>query len=107
MKSASLRLYEISNGQVIPTLYGYYNVWRILRLLALEPVGKAIPEDEEVDQTLRMKMKAALEAIHNAGFVHGDSNIARRRTEGGKTLVDLGTENPSEPSDEMNKVDGS
>lgn len=77
----------------------------------MEPVGKAIPEDEEIDQTLRMKMKATLEGIHNAGFVHGD--VVRRnfcRTEGGKIfLVDLETcrraENPSELGDEMNKVD--
>lgn len=33
-------------GEVIPTLYGFYEVWGILRLLALEPVGNAIPEDE-------------------------------------------------------------
>ena len=99
-------------GKVIPTLYGFYEVWGILRLLALEPVGNAIPEDEQIDQTLRMKMKVALQHIHNAGFVHGD--IALRnfcRTERGEIfLVDLErcqrAENPSELVDEMNKVDG-
>ena len=97
---------------MIPTLYGFYNVWGIPRLLALEPVGKAISEDEEIDQTLRMKMKAALQGIHTAGFVHGD--VVRRnfcRTEEGRIfLVDLEmcrrVENPSELVDEMNKVDG-
>ncbi|KAF8966457.1 hypothetical protein BDZ97DRAFT_1657681, partial [Flammula alnicola] len=99
-------------GQVIPTLYGFYEVWGILRLLALEPIGNAIPQDEQIDQTLRMKMKAALQHIHNAGFVHGD--IARRnfcRTERGEVfLVDLErcryAKNLSELDDEMNEVDG-
>lgn len=97
-------------GQVIPTLYGFYDVWGILQFLALEPVGDAIPEDEIFDPTLRIKMKAALEQIHKAGFVHGD--IVRRifcRTEGGKIFLDSETcrhaENPSELHDEMNKVD--
>ena len=102
---------ENLQGKVIPTLYGYYEIWGILRLLALEPVGKAIPEDEEIDHTLRMKMKKALQHIHNAGFIHGD--IARRnfcRTERGEIfLVDLErcrrAENPSELGDEMNEVD--
>jgi len=64
-------------------------VWGILQFLALELVGDAIPEDEKFDQTLRMKMKAALQRIHDAGFVHGD--IARRnfcRTEGGDVFLD-------------------
>jgi hypothetical protein len=99
-------------GEVIPTLYGFYEVWGILKLLALEPVGNAIPEDEQIDQTLREKMKAALRRIHDAGFVHGD--VARRnfcRTESGEVfLVDLErrqpSENPSELGDEMNRVNG-
>jgi len=99
-------------GKVVPTLYGFYEVWGILRFLALEPVGDAISEDEEIDQTLRMKMKAALQRIHNAGFIHGD--VARRnfcRTESGDVfLVDLErcqpSGNPSELGDEMNQVDG-
>jgi len=99
-------------GKVIPTLYGFYEVWGILRLLALEPVGNAIPEDEQIDPRLRKKMKAALYRIHDAGFVHGD--VARRnfcRTESGDIfLVDLErcqrSENPSELDDEMNEIDG-
>jgi len=99
-------------GEVIPRLYGFYEVWGILRLLALEPVGNAISEDEQIDLTLRRKMKVALRRIHNAGFVHGD--VARRnfcRTESGDIfLVDLErcrrSENPSELDDEMNEVDG-
>jgi hypothetical protein len=78
-------------GTVIPRFYGFYEVWGILRLLALEPVGKAIPEDEDIDQTLRMSMRAALQRIHDAGYIHGD--VARRnfcRTGSGNIfLVDL------------------
>ncbi|KIM35406.1 hypothetical protein M413DRAFT_20768 [Hebeloma cylindrosporum] len=78
-------------GRVIPTLFGYYEVWGILHVLALEPVGEAIGEGERIDETLRGKMKEALQCIHDAGFVHGD--IGRRnfcRTEGGDVfLVDL------------------
>ncbi|KIM83425.1 hypothetical protein PILCRDRAFT_69679 [Piloderma croceum F 1598] len=99
-------------GQVIPTLYGFYEVWGILKLLALQPVGNAILEDELIDQTLREKMKAALRRIHDAGYVHGD--VARRnfcRTDSGDIfLVDLErcqrSENPSELDNEMNEVDG-
>ena len=61
---------------MIPTLYGFYQIWGILHLLALEPVGDAIGEDEPIDETLREKMRDALRCVHNAGFVHGD--IARR-----------------------------
>ena len=95
---------------MIPTLYGFYEVWGILRLLALEPVGNAICEDGKIDQALRMRMKAALQRIHNAGFVHGD--IARRnfcRTGSDVFLVDLErcqpSGNPSDMVDEMNEVD--
>jgi hypothetical protein len=99
-------------GKVIPTLYGFYDVWGILQLLALEPVGNAILEGEEIDQSLRTKMKAALQHIHDAGYIHGD--ITRRNfcsTESGDVfLVDLETcrpcGNPSELVDEMNEVDG-
>jgi hypothetical protein len=99
-------------GKAIPTLYGFYEVWGILQLLALEPVGNAILEGEEINQSLRKKMKAALQHIHNAGYIHGD--IARRNfcsTESGDVfLVDLETcqlcGNPSELVDEMNEVDG-
>lgn len=98
-------------GKVIPTLYGFYEVWGILRLLALEYVGDTIPEDEQISQSLRKKMKTALRYIHKAGFVHGD--IARRnfcRTKrGGIFLVDLERcqrfGNPSEPENEMDEVD--
>jgi hypothetical protein len=63
-------------GKVILTLYGFYRVWGILKLLALVPVGNAIPEGEEINRSLHKKMKAALQRIHSAGFLHGD--IARR-----------------------------
>jgi hypothetical protein len=99
-------------GKVIPTLYGFYEIWGILRFLALEPVGNAISEDEKFTPILRKKMKAALQCIHDAGFVHGD--VARRnfcRTESGDIfLVDLERckrfRKRSELSDEMDEVDG-
>jgi hypothetical protein len=102
---------ESLQGQVIPKFHGFYNMWGILKLIALEPVGDAIPEDENIDQTLRMKMRATLRRIHGAGFVHGD--ITRRnfcRTESGKVfLVDLErcrrVKSQSELDDEMGQVD--
>lgn len=98
-------------GEAIPTVHGFYEVWGILRFLALEPVGNAISEDEEIDDALRMRMRAALQRIHNAGFIHGD--IARRnfcRKENDDVfLVDLescrASRNPAELADEMNEVD--
>ena len=47
-----------------------------MRLLALEDVGTAIPEDAQIDTQTRIQMKSALTRIHSAGYVHGD--IARR-----------------------------
>jgi hypothetical protein len=99
-------------GKVIPTLYGFYEIWGVLRFLALEPVGNAISEDEKITRTLRKNMKAALQCIHDAGFVHGD--VARRnfcRTESGDVLlVDLERckrfRKRSQLSDEMDEVDG-
>jgi hypothetical protein len=78
-------------GKAIPKFHGYYNVWGILRLLALEPVGDAITEDEIINEKLRRKMKATLGRIHKAGYIHGD--IARRnfckKRSGTKILVFL------------------
>lgn len=99
-------------GEVIPTLYGFYEVWGILQLLALEPVGNAIWEDEQINQTLCMGMKAALQRIHDAGFVHGDIACPNFcKTESGDVfLADLErckpSGNPSELANEMNEVDG-
>jgi hypothetical protein len=98
-------------GNVIPKLYGSYTVWGILQLIALQPVGQAIPEDEAINQQLHRKMKKALHCIHGAGYVHGD--VARRnfcRTERGCIfLVDLErcrrTTNQAEFRNEMNIVD--
>ena len=98
-------------GHIIPKLYGFYSVWGILQLLALQPVGNNISDDEEIDQALRRKMKNALQRIHNAGFVHGD--IARRnfcRTRGGDVfLVDLErcvhSQQQSQLDGEMDEVD--
>ena len=99
-------------GKVIPKLYGFYSVWGILRLIALQPVGEPIPEDETIDQRLRKKMRKALRYIHGAGYVHGD--VARRnfcRTRRGHIyLVDLETcrhtMNQAEFLNEMEMVNG-
>ncbi len=103
-------LYNLQ-GEVIPRLYGFYNVWGILRLLALEPVGEAITEDEQITPTVRNKMRAALQRIHNAGLLHGD--VARRnlcRTRRDKIFsVDLENCRPGnalELHNEMNVVEG-
>ncbi|KIL68390.1 hypothetical protein M378DRAFT_71243 [Amanita muscaria Koide BX008] len=98
-------------GQVIPILHGFYEVWGIIHVLALQPVGDAIPEDESIDVVLRKKMKASLRHIHDAGYIHGD--IARRNfcttLYGDVFLVDLErcrpAANQSELDDEMNEVD--
>jgi hypothetical protein len=98
-------------GQVIPILHGFYEVWGILHILALQPVGDALPEDEQTNMILRNKMKASLRQIHNAGYIHGD--IARRNfcmtLSGDVFLVDLErcrcAANQSELDDEMNEVD--
>ena len=63
-------------GAVIPQVKGYYNVWGLLRLLALDDVGTVIPEDGPISDKTRRRMKSALSRIHSAGYVHGD--IARR-----------------------------
>ena len=57
---------QARRGQVIPTLYGFYEVWGILKLLVLEPVGDAIPEGENINQKNRMKMRAALRCINKS-----------------------------------------
>jgi len=62
-------------GRCIPKVHGYFTVWGMLRLLALEDVGKAIPNGP-ISPSLHWKMKAALSLIHNAGYIHGD--IERR-----------------------------
>ncbi|EDR13530.1 uncharacterized protein LACBIDRAFT_308537 [Laccaria bicolor S238N-H82] len=98
-------------GKVIPKLYGFYQVWGILKLLALEDVGEAISENEEISQGLRDKMRAALWRIHDAGYIHGD--IARRnfcmKKNGDVFLVDFETcrlsVDPLELVDEMEQVD--
>lgn len=98
-------------GQVIPTLYGFYEVWGILQLLVLEPVGDAIPDDELITVILRKKMKATLQRIHDAGYVHGDiahRNFCRAPSHD-VFLVDLErcrpAENQSELDNEMKEVD--
>jgi len=50
-------------------LYGFYEVWGILQLLALQPAGDAIRDDKPIDMILRDKMKATLRHINDAGDV--------------------------------------
>ncbi len=96
-------------GIVIPRVHGYYDVWGILRLLALEDVGTAIPEDKAIKTRTRRLMKSALARIHSAGYVHGD--IARRNfCKRGNVifLVDLETlteESPVEMAAELAQID--
>ena len=59
-------------GQVIPRVRGYYNVLGLLRHLALEDVGTAIPASSPISATTRRKMRSALVGIHAEGYVHGD-----------------------------------
>jgi len=59
-------------GQVIPRVRGYYNVWGLLRLFALEDVGTAIPASSPIGDTTRRRMSSALARIHAEGYVHGD-----------------------------------
>ncbi|KAF8890023.1 hypothetical protein CPB84DRAFT_1785215 [Gymnopilus junonius] len=97
-------------GQVIPQVYGFYSVWGILRMLAMETVGDALPEDEPIGHTLRTKMKVALKSIHDTGFIHGDT--ARRNfcstADGNVFLVNLDDcrrfEDQSELYEEMRRV---
>jgi hypothetical protein len=77
--AAEARMYaslQHLQGDVIPTMHGYYKIWGTLHLLALEPVGQAISEDRIITDELRHKMKSALSRIHASGYLHGD--IARR-----------------------------
>ena len=55
-------------GQIIPRVCGYYNVWGLLRLLALEDVGTAIPASSPICATTRRKMRSALIRIHAEGL---------------------------------------
>ena len=97
-------------GYVIPKFYGLYEVWGILKLIALQPVGDAISENEDITWELRLKMRASVQQIHNAGYVHGD--IARRNfccKDSRVFLVDLEScqlaQHHSEQVHEMDQVD--
>jgi tRNA A-37 threonylcarbamoyl transferase component Bud32 len=93
-------------GIVIPRVHGYYDVWGLLRLLALEDVGTAIPEDRPINTRTRRLMKSALARIHSAGYIHGD--IARRNFCKRVFLVDLETlaeGSPAEMVAELAQID--
>ncbi|KIM86278.1 hypothetical protein PILCRDRAFT_4784 [Piloderma croceum F 1598] len=59
-------------GIVIPRVHGYYNVSGLLKLLALEVIGTAIPEE------MGMQMKSALNRIHSAGYDIARRNFCKR-----------------------------
>ncbi|KAF8344476.1 hypothetical protein F5887DRAFT_274893 [Amanita rubescens] len=96
-------------GIIIPRVHGYYDIWGLLRLLALEDVGTAIPEDRAINTWTRTRMKSALARIHSAGYVHGD--IARRnfcKKAGVVFLVDLETlavGSPAQMAAELAQID--
>lgn len=48
--------------------YPHYDAWGLWKLLALEDVGTATPEDMPIDT----QMESALTCVHSAGYVHGD-----------------------------------
>jgi hypothetical protein len=63
-------------GQVVPRIHGYYDLWGIVNFLMLQDVGVALSEGEAIPHDLCQQMKIALGCIHAAGYIHGD--IARR-----------------------------
>jgi hypothetical protein len=113
MLNSELRTYaalQDLQGKVIPRLYGYYNVWGILDILALEPVGHAVTEDQTITPALRELMKSALGCIHTAGYLHG--NITRQNfciRQSKVFMVDLYMSHPSnseaEKQAEMQQID--
>ena len=68
-------LYRLQD-HFIPRVYGFYNIWGILSVLALEPVGEAVSEHLKITPELRNLMKSTLGQIHSAGYIHG--NVTRR-----------------------------
>lgn len=77
-------------NDVIPLVYGYYEVWGMLKFLMLQDVGSAIPDDTPISETTRASMKLALGRIHEAGFIHGDIERRNFCIGGGHVyLVDL------------------
>ena len=102
-------LYNLQ-GVVIPKVYGLYDVWGILHVLALQPVGIAFSDQDKISCTTLKKMKSALQSLHNAGFLHGyitRSNFCQSRN-GEVFLVDLTHCRPhagqAEMADEMAQV---
>ena len=103
-------LYNLQ-GQVIPKVYGLYEVWGILQILALQPIGIALSDQDKITGKTLKKMRSALQSLHDAGFLHGDiirSNFCQSKN-GDVFLVDLMHCRPSadqaEMADEMAQVD--
>ena len=87
--NAYAALYNLQ-GKVIPRVYGLYEVWGILRVLALQPVGDALSDEDEINSTLLKKMRLTLQRIHDMGFIHGNisrSSFCRKKRQ--VFLVDL------------------
>jgi len=59
-------------GQVIPHIHGYYDLWGIVKFLMLQDVGVALSEGEAIPNDLCQQMKIALGRIHVAGYIHGN-----------------------------------
>lgn len=103
-------LYNLQ-GQVILKVYGLYEVWGILQILALQPVGIALSDQDKISYETLRKMKSALHSLHDAGFLHGDifrSNFCQSKN-GDVFLVDLihcrRSADRAEMADEMGQVD--
>jgi hypothetical protein len=92
-------------------VYGLYEVWGILQVLALQPVGIALSDQDKISRSTLKKMKSALQSLHDAGFLHGDitrSNFCQSKN-GDVFLVDLmhcrRSADQAEMADEMAQVD--
>lgn len=46
-------------GTAIPQVYGLYEIWGILHVLALQPVGDALSDEDEINPQLLKKMKGS------------------------------------------------
>lgn len=73
-------------GCFIPKVHGYFNVWGILRFLALEHVRELIG-DGPISSLQCCMMKASFSQIHQAGYIHGDIACRNFCVKGQKVFV--------------------
>jgi tRNA A-37 threonylcarbamoyl transferase component Bud32 len=109
-KARAYAALQTLQGHVIPKFYGYYNVWGILKILALEPVGTSIPKDQKISGKLCQKMKSTLGRMHSTRYLHSDITCHNFCERDGKVfLVDLEmcreARNQAEKDAEQQKVD--